>query len=315
MRILRLFGLQLESAFPFETPLPASEGPADLSFQLSESAAPLFAPGSVPIFENPNRRADGKSLSSLYREGEDEVLVFPFGLEYGFEPGRITCRAVDDHVRTLAEGRLLGPVLSYWLERQGVRALHASGVAVAGSAAGFLSSQGGGKSGLAAALVQAGHPLLTDDILPVAETGGAFLGRSGYPQMKMWPDEAAHFFPDWERLPRVHPQITKRRVTVGAGHWGAFHDSALPLAALYLPERREGGPIEISPLSRSQAVIELVRHSFSPHIVQAVGLQPSRLDFFARLVRQVPVRRLAYPSGFERLPEVAEAVRRDLRSA
>ena len=31
---------------------------------------------------------------------------------------------------------------------------------------------------------------------------------------------------------------------------------------------------------------------------------PARLDRLARLVRAVPVRRLVYPSGFDRLPEV-----------
>jgi hypothetical protein len=33
-------------------------------------------------------------------------------------------------------------------------------------------------------------------------------------------------------------------------------------------------------------------------------LQPARLARLARLVRSVPVRRLVYPSGFERLPEI-----------
>ena len=73
--------------------------------------------------------------------------------------------------------------------------------------------------------------------------------------------------------------------------------------------RAEGeGGVEIQPVSRSEALIELVRHSFSPRLVEAAGLQPSRLDRLSRLVRQVPVRRLSYTSGFERLPEVAEAL-------
>jgi len=59
-------------------------------------------------------------------------------------------------------------------------------------------------------------------------------------------------------------------------------------------------------------VIELVRHSFSPLLVEAAGLQPGRFDLFARLARQVPVRRLSYPTGFDRLPGVAEALLRDL---
>jgi hypothetical protein len=36
------------------------------------------------------------------------------------------------------------------------------------------------------------------------------------------------------------------------------------------------------------------------------------LGFFAELVQRVPVHRLRYPSGFEHLPAVHEAILRDL---
>ncbi|HSG39948.1 MAG TPA: hypothetical protein VLE27_09955 [Thermoanaerobaculia bacterium] len=207
---------------------------------------------------------------------------------------------------------MLGPVLSYWLERRGIPTLHASAVAVDGRAVAFLSRQGGGKTGLAAALMRAGFPLLTDDVLPVEVREGGFFARSGYPQMRMWPDEAAWFLEGWEALPLVHPQVTKRRIPVGPvgeDGFGAFLDSTLPLACLYIPERRPDGPVEIVDVPPRDALIELVRFSFSPHLVAAAGLQPFRFDLFARLAQSVPVRRLRYPAGFERLAEVAEVLR------
>ena len=312
MRLLRVFSLDLLSDFPFACTLrPGIEKP-ELFFGLS--SLPAVPTSLQPFYSSPVFLEDGRSLARLFHLEDYEVLSFASNLDFHLHPGRIACAAADLSRAALIEGHLLGPVLSYWLERQGIPTLHASAVDLDGHAVGFLSAQGGGKSGLAAAFVQAGHPLLTDDILPVEESAGTFLGRSGYPQMKMWPDEATHFLGGFEHLPRVHPRISKRRVTIGEeiGGWGRFQETALPLAALYVPERREGGAIEIAPLSRSAAVIELVRQSFSPHLVQAVGLQPARLDLFSRLVRQIPVRRLLYPSGFERLPEVVEAVRRDL---
>ena len=36
------------------------------------------------------------------------------------------------------------------------------------------------------------------------------------------------------------------------------------------------------------------------------------LGFFGRMVQQVPMRRLVYPSGFEHLPPVREAVLADV---
>lgn len=206
----------------------------------------------------------------------------------------------------LAELRFLGPVLSYWFERRGAPTLHAAAVAVNGRAVAFLSRHGGGKSGLAAAMVQAGFPLLTDDLLVLEETAERWEVRPAYPEMRMWPDEAAHFVGPPEGLPLVQADSEKRRVAVGDGGFGSFLDASTPLACIYLASRRPGGDgdIEIRPVSRSEALIELVRHSFSPRLVEAAGLQPTRLDRLARLVRAVPVRRLVYPSGFDRLPDI-----------
>jgi hypothetical protein len=57
-----------------------------------------------------------------------------------------------------------------------------------------------------------------------------------------------------------------------------------------------------------EGVMELIRHSFSAHLAEAAGLAPQRLDFFTRLFKQVPMCRLIYPSGFDHLPRVGEAV-------
>ena len=264
-----------------------------------------------PVYRSPYLLGDGESISRLYCLEHFEALCFSGSTDFYLQQGTIVGHLLDPALDFLVEIRLLGPVLSYWLERQGIPTLHASAVAVDKRAIAFLSSHGGGKTGLAAAMMCAGFPLLTDDVLPIEESGGRFLGRPGYPQMRMWADEAEYFLGRFEDLPLVHPAVTKRKVAIGSGGFGAFHDAALPLTCIYLPERVAKGPIEIQEISPRDALIELVRHSFSPHLVEAVGLQPARLDLFARLVMQVPVRRLRYPSGFERLPEVVEKLLRN----
>src|SRR5215203_803398 len=307
----RVFGINLASNFPFRNPLGSADGAADLSFAVSP--APVVTgpwKDGHPVYRSPRRYQNGESFSRLFRLDSWEALCFPHLADFYLQDGRIAVHPLGGTGVDLLEIRLLGPVLSYWLERQGILTLHASAVSLDGRAVAFLSSHGGGKTGLAAAIMCAGLHLLTDDILPVEESGGTFLGRPGYPQMRMWPDEAGHFLDRFEDLPLVHSGITKRVVAVGAGGFGAFHETALPLACIYLPERVAERAVEIQEISRRDALMELVRHSFSRHIVEAVGLQPARLDLFARLVMQVPVRKLRYPSGFERLPEVVEALLR-----
>jgi hypothetical protein len=315
MRSRRLFGIDLASDFPFATLLSEGEGPPEVSFAVHlQAPEPTVWQRSHPIYTSPFQTEEGESVSRLYRTPGFAVLEFPGHLDFYLRPGRIDCHLLAPRYSSLVEIRLLGPVLAYWLESRGIPALHASAVTIGKQAVAFLSTHGAGKTGLAAAFMRAGGELLTDDLLPVEEQDGAFLGRPGYPQMRMWPDEAAHFLEAFEHLPLVLPELAKRRVPVGPDGFGVFCTDSRPLTCLYLPERlaNRDAPVELREVSPRDAVIELIRHSFSPHLVEAVGLQPARLDLFARLVRQVPVRRLLYPSGFERLPEVVEAVRRDL---
>jgi hypothetical protein len=307
----RLFGLTVAGDFPFTVGLLPGYNASGLTLKVSD--CPLSTQGNPtlpPVYVSPFRNVQGRSLGYLFKGSEGEVLRLSGAGDF-----RISHDLIEVYMPVaateLAEIRLLGPVLSYWLEKQGIPTLHASAVKLGQGAVAFLSHKEGGKTGLAAAMMQAGFPLLTDDVLPVEERDGIFLGRPGYPQMRMWPDEAEHFLGGFKDLPLVHPAVTKRRVAVGVDGFGMFHDAALPLACIYLPERVPEGPVEIHEVSPRDALIELVRHSFSPHLVQAAGLQPRRLDLFARLVMEVPVRRLRYPSGFERLPEVVERILTD----
>lgn len=303
---IRLLGCGVITDFPFTSRLLSEAdvtAPVDLTF--TASARPVFFSPSAPVYESPSR--DGAPRASLFRTAEGEVLRFPDAGDFLILPDRITAHLPQPSL-DLAELRFLGPVMSYWLERRGLPTLHASAVSVHGCAIAFLSRHGGGKTGLAAAMVQAGFPLLTDDLLVLEERENGWEVRPAYPEMRMWPDEAEHFVGSPEALPLVQSDSEKRRVALGRGGFGSFQEASVPLACIYLASRRpeEDGEIEVQPVPRSEALIELVRHSFSPRLVEAAGLQPARLDRLARLVRAVPVRRLVYPSGFDRLPEVVK---------
>jgi hypothetical protein len=282
-----------------------------LSFEASPiPILPLGQVQWVPAYESSLLSPAGESLTCLYQLGDRHVFRFPSIGDFA-----VGAESIDYYLQgpshDLAELRFLGPVLSYWFERRGLPTFHASAVSVEGRAIAFVSRHGGGKSGLAAGMIAVGASLLTDDLLVLEERDGIWEARPSYPLMRMWPDEAEHFLGRFDDLPLVQKDSDKRSVAIGEGGFGTFHDASSPLACIYLATRVEGAnAVEIQPVSRSEALIELVRHSFSPRLVEAVGLQPARLDRLARLVRSVPVRRLVYPSGFERLGEVAGQVLR-----
>jgi hypothetical protein len=199
---------------------------------------------------------------------------------------------------------------------RGTPALHASAVAVAGRAALFLAPSGGGKSTLATAFVASGLPLVSDDIVSVGRAGGLPAAHPGYPQMRLWLDDALSLIGDAARsLAPVHPAHDKRRMPVGPGGFGRFEDRTLPIGAVYVLERRtQPGPCLVEPVPGARRVIDLVRHSFAAEVVDIVGLQnATRLGVLAALAAEVPFRRLSYPSGKENLDAVTAAVIDDLR--
>ncbi|MFU8889421.1 MAG: hypothetical protein ACNA8N_12550, partial [Trueperaceae bacterium] len=203
--------------------------------------------------------------------------------------------------------------LAFWLERAGWPALHASSVVVDGSAIAFLSSHGGGKTSLAATMLRLGYPLGSDDLVALTPMGGTFLARPGYPQMRMWPEQAGHFV-GHDALEQVHPGLTKRRVPVGADGIGVFDGALRPLAAMYLPQRRDGGDIEFETMPSAQALFELVRHTFLVGVVEGAGLTAARFPTLAEVIRHVPLRIVRYPNGLELLPTVAERIADDART-
>jgi len=311
-----LYGMNIASDFPFANRLARGIGEPDLTFRVMDEPPVTGWEDDAPVFaSSPETDGAEESLIRVYRSDGCHVLSMTDVADYYLWPDRIACHLRDPACEHLVEIHLLGIALSLWLELKGTPALHASAVVVEGRAVGFLATNKGGKSSLSAALMQVGHPLLTDDILPVELEGGAFKGRPGYPQMRMWPDQALHFLDRYEDLETVHPAYSKRRAPVGEDGLGTFCDEPRPLGCLYLPERRDpaawGTGIEFRRVPPVEALMTLIGQSFVPNTAEALGLGRQRLDLFAALVSQIPVRRVVYPEGYRYLPRVREAILED----
>jgi hypothetical protein len=309
----RLFGLTLASEFPFASQLEPGDRTPDVAFTVVPTP-PLSVEWDTvdPVYTSPYKNEDEDSILSIYRLDNCDVLRFAQVADFYLWPDRIICHCQEPAYDYLVELRLLGPVLAYWLEQHGIATLHASAVAANGFGIGFLSGNKGGKSALAATFMQAGHPLLTDDVLPIENHKDRLLGQPGYPQMRLWADEAEHFLGHNHSLKELHPELSKYRLPIGTDHFGTFCRAAQPLTCLYVPERHDptemGEKIIIIPISPRERVVELVRHSFIARIVEAMGLQPHRLGLLAQLAQRVPMRRIVYPVGFQHLARVRDTI-------
>lgn len=310
-----LFGLTLATDFPFVTHLAEGTEPSDITFTCTPVAPESYNWEQASlVYASPYQTDGGERIAYLYRLNGDYVLRFTDVANFYISSEDIICHISDPTNDFMVEIRFLGVILAAYLELQGVPMLHASAVVIDDHAIGFLSSNKGGKSSLAALLMQIGYPLLSDDILPVVQQSDAFLGRPGYPQMRLWPEEAQYFLGHYRDLGLVHPLLSKRRVPVGKDGFGRFCDHVRPLSRIYLPQRSDltEEHIDITPVSPRDTVIYLMQHSFVLRLVEALGLQRQRLNFFTQMAQDIPLRRLVYPTGLERLPRVREAILHDL---
>jgi hypothetical protein len=313
--LYRLFGVTMASDYPFATPLPRVTGTPDLSFTCSRS--PLFPADGMnePVFASENKTDGGESVVSIWRTTTGHLVHYPKFADITLSSDAIIAYIRDPAYWYMIEILLLGEIFSLWLELMDIRTLHASAAVVDQTAIAFLATSKGGKSGLAAAFTQHGHQILADDIVAVEDQHNRFLARPGFPAMRMWPDMAGHFVGTYEDLALVHPEYIKRVVPVGHQGFGSFCTEKQPLRVIYMPHRL--GPdqaITIGPVSKKDAFFALVQNSFTAGVVEALGLQPRRMDFFSRMVKQVPVRHLYYPEGFQHLNAVADAVLADMES-
>lgn len=235
-----------------------------------------------------------------------EFLISPDG-------GRIAGRSLANVSPDVFHTYLVGQVLSFALVKQGIEPLHSTVVVINGEAVGFLGDCGFGKSSLGAAFLQAGHTLLTDDLLVVKKEGRSFLAHPGPRRIKLFPDIAEILLGGVAAAAPMNPRTTKLVIPLPAS---MSANAPRPLRSMYV--LRPPGPgvngrcVTIRSLSQRRACLELIANTFNPVVVERSRLA-RQFSLAARLARQIPLRSLSYPRDLARIPEVLEAVRSDLR--
>ena len=197
---------------------------------------------------------------------------------------------------------LLGPVMGFVLRLRGVTCLHASAVDLGGRAIAFAGHAGSGKSSTAAAFARAGHRVITDDVTAIAEVDGVPHVEAAYPRVRLWPESVGPLFGSPEALPRITAGWDKRFLALDGRRY-RFQARRQPLAAICILGDRSAGSTRIEPLPGGEALIWLVAHAYSAHLLEP-GMRAREFECLARLVERVPVVRLETEDGLGRLPSV-----------
>ena len=231
-------------------------------------------------------------------------------LHFFAEDGRIVR---VDAAESLEEGVirtiLLGTILATVLRQRGFLVLHAACVAKGDQAVAFVGYTGWGKSTTAEYFYQNGYRLLTDDVLAlrVDETVEVV---PGYPLIKLRTDAGEALRADFDALPMVHFDSSKRMHRTST-----FDPSPVPLARIYLMRGQEAKANGIQPVTLQQAMIEIIGHTRLVTFLRNPEYMQRHLQQCSRLVSRVPVRALERVLSLDSLPEIKRLVEADLAGA
>jgi hypothetical protein len=208
---------------------------------------------------------------------------------------------------------LLGPVMGFVLRLRGTVCLHASAVGIGDRAIALMGLPGAGKSTTAAAFACAGYPVLSDDVVALADKGLEFLVQPGYPRVNLWPDSVRALFGSEDALPRITPTWDKRYLTLGENGHG-FASSPLPLEAIYILDSRDetlAAPV-IEELSGKEAFMALVANTYVNYLLDQDMLR-TEFDVLGRLVSSIPIRRVRPPAESSAIFNLCAAIAADAK--
>lgn len=208
---------------------------------------------------------------------------------------------------------LLGPVMGFVLRLRGTVCLHASAVVIEDRAIALVGSPGAGKSTTAAAFACSGFPVLSDDVVALADKGDHFLVLPGYPRVNLWPDSVRALFGSEDALPRITPTWEKRYLPLGQdGH--RFASTTLPLGAIYVLEKRDASLTApaVEEVSREQAFMTLVANTYVNYLLDR-NMRRAEFDVLGRVISEIPVRRVRPPAEPSTIFNLCEAIATDAK--
>ena len=208
---------------------------------------------------------------------------------------------------------LFGPVMGFVLRLRGTVCLHASAVAIDDRAIALVGLPGAGKSTAAAAFACRGFPVLSDDVVALADKGSQILVQPGYPTVNLWPDSVRTLFGSEDALPRITPTWEKRYLQLDQnGHH--FTSSSLPLGAIYILDSRDSSltaPM-VEGIPVNEAFMALVANTYVNYLLDQ-DMRSREFDVLGRLVSEIPIRRVRTPGASSAVFNLCEAIAADAR--
>jgi hypothetical protein len=171
---------------------------------------------------------------------------------------------------------------------------------------------------MAGYFVRQACPLIADDALPVRVGSDRVEAIPSLPLMKVADEAAAHALGLGRDFPGPVANLAKKIVAIGDALDPrlAFASAPTPLAAIYLlerqaPERLEPGAERLRTLDPSEGLAALLESTLYRTLLTPAE-RAHLFQAYVAVARNVPIRVLTFPSGFEYQERVYRRIRQDL---
>ena len=307
--------LQIPELDPIPPPACAPDVTVHLKISPLESGEVPRGPEELS-YSSTYKGPDGNPALRIWKIAGGDYLRLGYfdGTRFWLDRGCTKVWAVWPEELTIEDTAtyLLGPVFGVLLRLRGVTCLHASAVAFGDRVAAFVGSEGAGKSTTAAALAQRGHPVLSDDVVALAERDGSFFVHPACPYLCLWPESVESLYGSSEALPPFSRNDEKRCLSLRKKDL-RFAERALPLGAIYvLGERRDGPAPTVEVVTLQRALVALVANTFATNLLDR-AMRAQEFGVLGRLVPTVPIRQLFPHQDAKRLDQLCDLVFDDMQ--
>ncbi|QHW30850.1 aldolase [Paenibacillus rhizovicinus] len=205
---------------------------------------------------------------------------------------------------------LLGTCMAIILMQRRLLPLHGSGVIIDGSVYAIVGDSGAGKSTLAAAFLERGYQLISDDVIAVVNTDGNPVVLPAYPQQKLWPESVQMLGLDASAYQTIYS--TKYAVPVTSS---GFCTEPLPLAGVFELEKTDLDKLEKRQVAGLERLHMLHRHTFRKSFISPLGLNEWHFSAIAGLAGKVDIYRLSRPKNGITVHQLVEEILQTAGSA
>jgi len=277
----KAFGLTISSEMELPELIPNEEG-VDVHIHYKK----LNIPEEKPLVEGNNFIVTKEGVFLFW---DDVGKIFVQNGNY------ILVDPIPDIDVNLLRLNILGVSFGVLLHQRGFLVLHASSVSINGQGVAFIGNSGLGKSTIAFSLVQNGHSIISDDVLPIKIDDESIEIYPGFPALKLSKDVLS------SKNLKTNPDFQKYFYPFKNG----FLNSPLKLKQIFLLEH--GNTMSFSKVNKREALISLIKNSYCIKIFKE-NEKKQNLIQCAGLTKKIPITRLEYYKSLHELTKLSKII-------